>query len=116
MRGERLEPKLEARRDGAPDVGTVRRDAIERRRGAEVDDDGRRAVQTRGRERVDQPVRPDFRGPFDANGQRHRPGRGDQQRHAPPTGDGLDPGGEVRDDRGTRQGGDLTEVARVEPE
>ena len=55
-RGERLEPELEARGDRAADVRAVRADAVERRRGPEVDDDGRRPVEAGRRERVDDPV------------------------------------------------------------
>ena len=59
-RGERLEAELEARRDRAADVGAVGGDAVERRRGPEVDDDRRRAVQPRGGEGVDEAVGADL--------------------------------------------------------
>ena len=43
--GQRLEAQLEARRDRPADVRPVGRDAVERRRRPEVDDDCRRAVK-----------------------------------------------------------------------
>ena len=67
---ERLEPELEARRDRAADVGPVGGDAVERRRRPEVDDDGRRAVQPRRREGIDQPVGTDVARPVDPDGER----------------------------------------------
>ena len=49
-------PELEAGRDRAADVRAVCRDHVEVGGRAEVDDDGRRAVQPNGRKRVDEPV------------------------------------------------------------
>jgi len=42
--GERLQTQFQARCDGAAHVGAVARDAVERGRGAEVHDDGRRSI------------------------------------------------------------------------
>ena len=74
-RGERLEAELEARRDGAADVRAVGGHAIERRRGPEVDDDRRRAVQPRRGEGVDEAVGTDLARAVDADRERDRAGR-----------------------------------------
>ena len=90
-RGERLEAQLEAGRDRPADVGTVARHAIERRRGAEVHDHGRRPVQPLGGERIDQAVRADLRRPIHADRDRHGPGLGDDERPLATCRDCLDP-------------------------
>ena len=83
-RRERLEPELEARRDRPADVGAVCRHAIEGRGGSEVDDDGRRAVEPGGRQRVHEPIGPDLGRPIDPDGDRHGVRARDEHREAAP--------------------------------
>ena len=59
-REQRLHRDLDPRREHAADVLALRRDDVEVRRGAEVDDDDRRAVALLRRDRVHDPVRPDL--------------------------------------------------------
>ena len=59
-REERVHRDLDPRREHAADVLAVRRDDVEVRRRAEVDDDARRAVALARRDRVDDPVGPDL--------------------------------------------------------
>ena len=92
-REERLHRGLDPGREHAADVLARRRDDVEVRRRAEVDDDHRRAVALLGGDRVDDPVGPDLArvvvadrdprldaGPDDED-RRLRPAR----RHAAPT-------------------------------
>ena len=115
-RGERLEPELEPGRDGAADEGAVAGDAVERRRGPEVDDDRGRAVQARGGQGIDEPVRTDLARPVDADGQRHRARAGKEQRPLAPGGDGLERRGHRRHDRCDGDRGDVGEGRVVEAE
>ncbi len=55
-RGQRVEPELEPGGDGATEVATVGGHDVERRRRAQVDDDGRHPVQATGGEGVDDAV------------------------------------------------------------
>ena len=100
---KRVEAQLEARGDRAPDVRAVGRDAVERRRGPEVDDDGRRPVQARGRQRIDQAVRTDLARAVDPDRERDRAGSRDQQREVAALGDRLDGAGQRRHDRRDRR-------------
>ena len=112
--GERLEPQLQARRDGAADVRPVHADAVERRRGPEVDDHGRRAIEAGRRERVDQPVGAHLVRSVHPDGQRHVPGRGDEDRDPVAARDGLGRGGQGGDDRRQRDARDVGERAPIE--
>ena len=104
-------PSSRPGRDRAADVRAVGRDAVERRRGPEVDDDRRRPVQPGGGQRVDQPVGPDLARPVDpdrdAARSRRWPTRSGRSRRAAIASTAA---GQRRHDRGER---DRVEVGQA---
>ena len=97
-RRERLEPELEPRRDRPADVGAVRGDAVERRRGPEVDDDRRRPVEPLAASAFTSRSAPTSAGRSTRIAIGTVPAGGQERAAAQARGDDLGRGGHARDD------------------
>ena len=114
--GQRLDPELEPGRDRPADERAVARDAVEGRRGSEVGDDDRRAVEPGRREGVDQPIGADLGRPVGPDRDRDGARGGDEEGPLAALGDRRERVGQARDDGAGGDRGDVGEGRVVEAE